>query len=210
VTRVKISTFPALGGDPTPAGWAITAFYAIASGGCLFALLRARARSRALPHAGIQQEIRGWSAVLAANLFFGVNKQLDLQTWLTRLGRGLARQEGWFEWRRELQLLFMFCVAVATLTVFALIWMVGRRHRISAALRIAFVGEFWLGLFYLIRGMSFHHVDAWLHVRLPGANVRDLLEATGLIIVFAAAMSFVMQRRSQPCAMSSVEREPLR
>lgn len=75
-------------GDPTPLGWITVAAYAAA------AVLAWRnvgaARRTAVPHSF-------WIALTALMLALGINKQLDLQTWLSQAGRDLAIAQGWWE-----------------------------------------------------------------------------------------------------------------
>ena len=47
-----------------------------------------------------------WILAAIAMLALGLNKQLDLQTQLTALGRQWARDGGWYKQRREFQAVF--------------------------------------------------------------------------------------------------------
>jgi hypothetical protein len=75
-------------GDPTPLGWITVAAYAAAA---VLAWRNAgAARRTAVPHSF-------WIALTALMLALGINKQLDLQTWLSQAGRDLAIAQGWWE-----------------------------------------------------------------------------------------------------------------
>lgn len=190
---IRRSTFPvglALGGDPTAAGWVITGLYGLTGVACFRAWRRSKRAAATAPVASLalKRESQGWFLILAATVLFGLNKQLDLQTTLTAFGRELARSEGWYAWRREVQLAFMILVTTGTAGVLAAGWRVGRRWRLSGALWLAFIGQAWLAVFYLMRGISHHHVDALLRVGLPAARTRDVVEAAGLVVTSVAAI----------------------
>jgi hypothetical protein len=57
-------------------------------------------------------------------LALGINKQLDLQTALTELGRVLAYDQGWYEERQTVQVWFIVGVAITCITtaIILLIW----------------------------------------------------------------------------------------
>jgi hypothetical protein len=195
-----------IGGDPTFAGWIITALYVATGIACFLAWRRSRttgSTSLGCPIAR-EREAQGWFVLLLATIFFGFNKQLDLQTLLTRLGRILAREQGWYAWRREVQLAFMVAVAVETLILVVAASLLARRWCLSSALWLAFVGQVWLVVFYLMRGISYHHVDAWLRIRSPAAKTRDLIEATGLgVILLASISSFASPREPAPAKVTN-------
>jgi hypothetical protein len=198
VGTARASALIAIGGDPSLVGWFITLLYGLTSVACFLAWRRSNtaAVTNAASPVG-RPESQGWFLILLASVAFGLNKQLDLQTALTRLGRGLARQEGWYPWRREVQLAFMVVVAVTTATLLVAAWRIGRRWRTSLALRLAFMGQVWLMAFYVMRGVSHHHVDAWLGVRLPAGRARDGIEAAGVLVVLLASTAYAARARKQ-------------
>ncbi len=49
------------------------------------------------------REMRAWRSIAIAFLALGVNKQLDLQTALTEVGRVLANSQGWYAQRQSVQ-----------------------------------------------------------------------------------------------------------
>src|SRR5687768_5262697 len=78
-------------GDPTFMGWVTVAMYFLA------ALLCARAAFALPPRSLKSQERVFWFFLCVVLLFLGVNKQLDLQTWLTLTGKRVAIAQGWYE-----------------------------------------------------------------------------------------------------------------
>src|SRR5690349_2067315 len=103
-------------GDPTIAGWLTVALYLIALVSCW-----KTSRTLAIANTATFREQRAWYAISVAFLALGINKQLDLQTALTDIGRILAFSEGWYEQRQVVQVVFI--ILVATLCVAALIFL---------------------------------------------------------------------------------------
>ena len=108
----------------------------------------------------------------------GINKQLDLQSALTEIGRILADKQGWYADRRQIQMAFIAGMAMMGLTLFAatlhLTW------GAPASTRWAMLGGIGLVVFVIIRAASFHHVDELLGYRFSGLRVNWLLEMGAL------------------------------
>ena len=56
-----------------------------------------------------------WVSLAGVLLLLGVNKQLDLQTALTELGRIAAHAGDWYDVRRNVQVAFIACILMASL-----------------------------------------------------------------------------------------------
>jgi hypothetical protein len=116
-------------GDPTPLGWITVAAYAAAA---VLAWRNAgAARRTAVPHSF-------WIALTALMLALGINKQLDLQTWLSQAGRDLAIAQGWWEQRRAVQAVFIALLAAGAVGV--AVWARRQWHTLWHEYRAAFVG----------------------------------------------------------------------
>ncbi|MET0286350.1 MAG: hypothetical protein ABW352_17855 [Polyangiales bacterium] len=104
--------------------------------------------------------MRFWGLVMLSMIVLGINKQLDLQSWLAQLGRDLAHDQGWYDRRRVVQALFIFAVgAVGGLATAALAYSMRRvLNRVIGAV----VGLGALITFVVIRATSLHHIDALL------------------------------------------------
>ena len=170
-------------GDPTPLGWATTAAYCVAFGLCLRTALRTRRLAPWLPKGEFRPTF--W-AVLAALLFLlGLNKQLDLQTWLTQVARQLALAQGWYARRRVVQLGFVMAVGVAGLAgVGAGYWTV--RGAVRQHL-LAVVGMSFLLCFVFVSAASFHHIDKLITPGLGALRIYHVLEVGGIACVAFAA-----------------------
>lgn len=158
-------------GDPTLVGWITVAAYFAAAFTCF--------RAAGLSHGNYQRESRAFWKLLALGLvLLGINKQLDLQTWLTLTGKKIAQSQGWYENRRPVQVIFILVVAMVTAAVFfGMLRLV--RHQ-SGWVRLALAGMAFLGGFIVIRAASFHHVDQMLRHDIGGFRLNWLLELGGI------------------------------
>ena len=115
---------------------------------------------------------------LLVMLALGINKQLDLQTWLTEVGRDLALQYGWYRHRRVVQAVFIAAMVVGGLGVG--LWLARRLRDLDGYARRAAYGLVVLGVFVLVRAASFHHVDMLLGFSWNRIAVNVLLELGGI------------------------------
>ncbi len=170
-------------GDPTPAGWLATLAYLAAAWSCYVAARGIKPEYRRAP--SLRREWRVWQALAAALAALGFNKQLDLQSALTELGRLLARSGGWYAERRGVQLAFVLAVgALALAATAAALWATRRTSppvRIAAAAFAALLG------FVVARAASFHHLDTAISGEWLGLRVSSLVETGGLFALIAAA-----------------------
>ena len=164
-------------GDPTLAGWVTVGGYALATLLCF--VVHRRTPERA--------ERRFWWLVGLLLVLLGINKQLDLQTWLTEVGRDMALAQGWYEQRRIVQGLLIFWLGMGVWGVKR--WLGVRLRTLSQPARLAGQGLMLLALFVLIRAASFHHVDAWLGLSLATLRVNVVLELSAIGVIGWAALA---------------------
>lgn len=178
-------------GDPSLLGWVTVGLYFIAALMCFRYLITASFGY------GCKREQLFWllTGLLLAAL--AVNKQLDLQSALTAAGRCIAKAQGWYENRREVQrdlimMLIIFCIFGFAVMLW---WLRGLwRNTGIAALGLAFVASF-----VLVRAVSFHHFDALLKMHLAGMRMNGLLEWSGPLLIILATL--VNSRRKRPDAI---------
>lgn len=175
-------------GDNTFMGWLTVAVYALA-------VVASVAAARAMAADPLSRRERlFWGVAAAVMLFLAVNKQLDLQTLLTMIGRCHAQLAGWYDDRRAVQKLFILAVAgggVLSLGVLALM-LRGILGRVWAAL----LGLGFVCVFVVIRAASFHHVDLLISGTALGVRINWLLELPGPLLVILVAL----RRRRAVCA----------
>ncbi len=155
-------------GDPTVVGWVTVVAYLLAAAGCGLAAWREPLRdgTRRTP----SQPSRFWLALAVLMLALGINKQLDLQTLATQVGRDIIRSWGLYSERRELQLGFI--LAVVLVCAGTLGWFLWAARSTLDRRWPAVVGMLFILGFVVIRAASFHNVR-----RLPrGPARRDEVE----------------------------------
>lgn len=126
-----------------------------------------------------------WLVVAGLLFALGVNKQLDLQSAVTELGRVMAHSQGWYEQRRTVQVVFIGVVALlGALGLGGVVWL-ARGH--LSDFRMALGGMVFLGCFVVARASSFHHVDVLIHTDVFGVELNWVFELTGIALVAIAA-----------------------
>jgi len=175
-------------GDPTFIGW-FTVFAYLAA---VIACIRAWQRARTTPTEAFVLRTT-WLGLALLMLALGINKQLDLQSWLTVVGRQIALEQGWYERRRMVQAVFIGAILVAgVVTLVAGAWLL-RRH--MADVWVSGLGAVFIVVFVIVRASSFHHVDTLLSSTLAGARVNWILELGGIAFVFVGAWRYDGRRR---------------
>jgi hypothetical protein len=165
-------------GDPTIMGWLTVALYAVAAWQC-YRLVTTPSGLRG------RREVTLWRILAFALLALGINKQLDLQTALTEIGRIVAHRQGWYERRREVQIKFIYSVgAFAGFTAIALAFLA---RKAPLATILALFGCVCLLAFVVIRATSFERVDLFIRSEYFGFRMNWVLEMGGICIIIAGA-----------------------
>jgi hypothetical protein len=163
-------------GDPSIGGWVTVAAYF----GTAILAYRALRLSKSRHERSL---VVFWLLMLCVLVLLGINKQLDLQSWFTEVGRDLAKSQGWYEERRAVQTSSIAALVLCGLTGTMVLTVSMRRvigHIVGAVLGLGF-----LVTFVVLRAASFHHVDQWLGsgvVRLNWA-----LELGGIALIALSA-----------------------
>ena len=149
----------------------------------LLAFVGAGRRLLALP---ARERLRTlWLGLAVVLLLLGINKQLDLQTALTELGRISAKAYGWYEVRRRVQLVFILVVAGIGLVTFRAVVLLARGG--LRRLRAVLTGTLFLVCFVTIRAASFHHIDRLLGTDIGGFRMNWIIELGGILFIIAGA-----------------------
>jgi hypothetical protein len=159
-------------GDPTVIGWVTVVAYFFTAYLCW------RAGSRAV---GSKKVRSFWMGVTALLVFLGFNKQLDLQTALTFIGKDMAKSEGWYERRRLVQAFFVLFIAFGGLA--ATTWLFWTFRRELKWIWQALAGVGFLLSFIVIRAASFHHIDLFLKSGPAGVRMNWILELGGIAAI---------------------------
>lgn len=196
-------------GDPTPMGWITTlSYFLVACVGFYGVLYTVRT-----PHPRLgKRAVFFWLCCGLLMLALSINKQLDLQSYFTQLGRDWSKAGGWYDMRREVQAWFIRALAVVgALGLLALAWFIrGARP----AYYLALVGILFTVCFVVIRAASFHHVDVLIGYEVAGVRMNWILELGGIFIVGVSTLAaLVLQphdgvqedRASRPAAPGNAD-----
>ena len=163
-------------GDPTPIGWLTVGLYFLTAYFCWNLAVQLKAVSGT-----IAKERMTWYIFALLFYLLGINKQLDLQTALTELGRLVAHAQGWYEYRRLVQLAFILIVATCCVAAMLVLSMLARRTHVGVS--VALIGLTLLFSFVLVRAASFHHIDEFIGRKVFGLRWNWILEIGGILVV---------------------------
>jgi hypothetical protein len=184
-------------GDPSVMGWITVVAYFVTAWSC-FAAARSRCDEVPAPE-DARRERWVWFVLAVGFTLLGINKQLDLQSAFTEIGRLLARRQGWYAERHGVQVVFI--AAMAATGLLAAAGAVRAAFGTCRAARLAVAGAILLIGFVVLRAASFHHVDMFLGARWLGVKANWALELGGIAIVLVAARLHrrsAARRRSAP------------
>jgi hypothetical protein len=163
-------------GDPTIGGWLTVCLY-VATAVAIWRLLKHVDFTRK------ESERWVWRGLLLVLVALGINKQLDLQSALTELGRLTAQRQGWYDHRGQVQEAFIAGTAILGLTLLAALYFLAwGSHGATLA---ALAGGFALLVFVMVRAASFHHVDRLLNLDLAGLKYNWIIEMGSLAWILA-------------------------
>ena len=169
-------------GDPSFMGWfTVGSYFACAILSVILVLTTQNADRRSFLF---------WSMISLLMILLGINKQLDLQSLFTEVGRQIARAQGWMDHRRVVQ--FWFIVAFGATVMVGFFLFVIIRRDLFRRFVLAFAGLFFLLSFIVTRAASFHHFDKMLGFRLFGAKMNWLLELSGIYAIVLAAFKEII------------------
>ena len=175
-------------GDPTPMGWLTVALYLGTAVVCWRITRRLRDSGTASG-----SEALVWAAIAILFLALGINKQLDLQSAVTEIGRVLAHAQGWYDRRESVQLAFVAAFGAVCLSV-ALTFLVLIR-KAPAVTWLAVLGTVVVLVFVAVRAASFHHIDRFIGTTVVGLRWNWILEIGGILIVLTAGL---LRNKGQP------------
>lgn len=178
-------------GDPTVMGWVTVAGYFVAAA----LLLYKRRLALSLYSSDWKQHRRLLLGFALLMIALGLNKQLDLQTFMTDVGRELAEAQGWYENRRVVQMILLAALGVGVLGLGIVVMRVRGMLRPH---RLALVGMLFLLGFVAMRASSFFKVDRLLGVQFAGVKMNWVFELGGIGIVIASVVvSLVVLRKAR-------------
>lgn len=172
-------------GDPTLIGWLTVAVYFIVA----LIFLKATVISKNDNPIKVL-----WGFLTLSLIFLGINKQLDLQTLFTLIGKSLAIEQGWYQYRKITQITFIVLVGLIGTT--GLILLFKKYKSTSFEIKIILIGCMVLFSFILIRASSFHHMDVFINMKIIGARMNAILELGGLSIIAAGVLKYLYKNKN--------------
>jgi hypothetical protein len=176
-------------GDPSLIGWLAVLGYFITAGLC--AWVAGRLGRSGLGRGGPQQ--KAWVILALVLVVLGINKQLDLQGLLMEWGRAFAYQQGIYEKRGALQMVFLAFLAIVSLTTLFLWYWMNRRHWREQGWML--VGSVFLVSFVLVRAASFHHFQDFLAFPLGGVRLHRVIELLAIVWLAVSALKRIRELR---------------
>lgn len=173
-------------GDPTAMGWVTVAVYLAAAAVALVVASRAP-----FPAASHRRESLFWALLAAVLVALAVNKQLDLQSYLTALGRCAAQHQGWYDRRRFVQETVILGLLLVMVLLAVGLWRLMRgtlaRNGVALAGLVLVLG------FVAIRAVGFHHVDALIKMDVRNMRLNWLFELTGPVLIGLAGLWLLLR-----------------
>jgi hypothetical protein len=133
-----------------------------------------------------------WFSLFVLLVLLGINKQLDLQLLLARIGKEVVVHEGWRKKWKLVNEIFLAAIGTGAMVAFVML--------------LRYVGEAWrkywapllglvlLGIFVLIRaGMNIPRIEA---VNMKFYTALHLMEVFTVLFIGASAMWSVRARRA--------------
>lgn len=159
-------------GDASIFGWITVVVYLLATFRCIV---------KAKDSKKFGGNYQFWLYLGTFLLLLGINKQLDLQSWLTEVVKDSAHAHGWYQHRRSLQIIFItllglgMVIALLSLRLFlANSW----RHY-----KLTWVGIILLYTFILVRAASFHHFDIFINRPVLGLKINVIFEIGAILLI---------------------------
>jgi hypothetical protein len=170
-------------GDPTIIAWIIVIAYLLAAVLCA-SIVKPKFSTR--QDIISSQERLFWFSLALFMLLMGINKQLDLQTWLIRTSIAVAKATGLYGKHHIFQLRFFLIVATASLLLILYVLIKMRKYWRQHLLALG--GILLLFIFELMRLISFNHIDEMVHLAYANIHLNWLLELGGIMLICTSAM----------------------
>jgi hypothetical protein len=171
-------------GDPSFMGWVTVGAYFLTS---LIALRLVLNSKRWFSADIYPAQMHFWLVVFLLVLALGVNKQLDLQSLITAMGRYYAARDGWLEYKRYVQIGVI--ISILIIAAVSLLFFFIRMRQLLKINWLAITGLTCLLVFIVSRATSFHHMDIFIGISILGARVNWIMELGELAAIALSALS---------------------
>lgn len=196
ITELNIHWQPTIG-DPSLAGWLTVALYFFSA---LMGLIVTLYANRIFLSETRRQKAF-WFVVSLILLFLSVNKQLDLQTLFTEIGRAIALEQGWYKDRKLIQKLFILVIfgLSSVLSIYTIyLFRNSLKYNLTAIIGICLVFTF-----VIIRATSFHASDVFINTEILNLKMNWILECSGILLIIINELSLLNRIKPQPAQLPS-------
>jgi hypothetical protein len=132
------------------------------------------------------RERRYWRFCGFLFLFQFLNTNLDLHALVWTTGRCLAHAQGWYETRRETQVLFLIGLALLVALILLIVLLVFFRNIFrNILLTLGVVTA--LG-FTVVKGINYHGLEQFYGSQVGPFRVADFIEYSGIALAFLGAL----------------------
>jgi hypothetical protein len=112
---------------------------------------------------------------------------------MTELGRILAAEQGWYEYRHKVQRAFILGIGLGAAA--AVLVLLRLLRRTPVATHLSMLGTVALLAFVVVRASSMHHVDLIIRSSLWGIRGNWVIEIGGILVVLMGACLRLYQLR---------------
>ena len=180
-------------GDPNFMGWFTVFAYLVAA---ILSGVVAYRSEKIFPIDRASKKRILWWCLSGILFFLAINKQLDLQTLFTEIGRVTARSQGWYQERRVVQKWFVLGMVTSGLLVLMVAgWVM---HNYLHDDWLMFFGFVFLITFIVIRAASFHHFEVFLGHRFLELRMNWILELGGIFCIAFQAIINLKRKKMVP------------
>jgi hypothetical protein len=133
-----------------------------------------------------------WCIAAALMCLLGANVVLQADEFLTQVCRALARLQGWYGQRRELQyrVIGLFALAALGVGFWLFQWFGNHSQRHTGVVSLGLLA---LLLLLAVRTVSAHGTDAVIYARFVGISMGRFFELTGIALVMSGALRSLFQ-----------------
>lgn len=135
---------------------------------------------------------RPWHVAAILICLMGINAILHGDVWVAELFRSMAKLEGWYDTRREMQYQLLTGLAVLGLLVAG--WLFSYFDTFDESFKLVLLGLLILLMLALLRAVSAHQADVVLNLSLAGLSIARLLELGGIGLVASGAWRYLRVR----------------
>jgi hypothetical protein len=185
-----IGWYPKIG-DATLMGW-LTVFFYFAT---FILSLKVVSVSESIFTEQLKVQKQFWIIISCLMFLLCINKQLDLQSLLTALGRFILKEQGLYDYKRLLQVVFIASIFLAALIGF--LFIVKKLYKVAKKEMLAIFGIVFLLMFILIRASSFHNIDSFIGYSLLGFKMNWFIELSGIGLIFINGIFLLRVDRSK-------------